>query len=81
MAPFPNPSEYLKSRDTGYAMRLPDNAVFQRYIRHLLKRPLGRPPKACLESVEGKPVVWYQDLVYQAQSWEILRRLVTKSLP
>ena len=45
----PEVYEYLESRDTGYAMRLPANEVLQRNIRHLLKRPVGRPPK--------KPVV------------------------
>ena len=62
--------EYLESRDTGYAMRLPANEVLQRHIRHLLKRPVGRPPK--------KPVVRYHDFVYQAQSWDIPRRVVAK---
>ena len=62
--------EYLESRDTGYAMRLPANEVLQRNIRHLLKRPVGRPPK--------KPVVRYHDFVYRAQSWDIPRRVVAK---
>ena len=69
----PEVYEYLESRDTGYAMRLPANEVLQRNIRHLLKRPVGRPPK--------KPVVRYHDFVYQAQSWDIPRRVVAKSLP
>ena len=56
--------------DIGYAMRLPANEVLQRNIRHLLKRPVGRPPK--------KPVVRYHDFVYQAQSWDIPRRVVAK---
>ena len=66
----PKVYEYLESRDTGYAMRLPANEVLQRNIRHLLKRPVGRPPK--------KPVVRYHDFVYQAQSWDIPRRVVAK---
>ena len=41
----PEVYEYLESRDTGYAMRLPANEVLQGNIRHLLKRPVGRPPK------------------------------------
>ena len=69
----PEVYEYLESRDTGYAMRLPANEVLQRNIRHLLKRPVGRPPK--------KPAVRYHDFVYQAQSWDIPRRVVAKSLP
>ena len=66
----PEVYEYLESRDTGYAMRLPANEVLQRNIRHLLKRPVGRPPK--------KPVVRYHDFVYQVQSWDIPRRVVAK---
>ena len=66
----PEVYEYLESRDTGYAMRFPANEVLQGNIRHLLKRPVGRPPK--------KPVVRYRDFVYQAQSWDIPRRVVAK---
>ena len=54
----PEVYEYLESRDTGYAMRLPANEVLQGNIRHLLKRPVGRPPKP--ESTEGRP--WGQPL-------------------
>ena len=84
----PEVYEYLESRNTGYAMRLPANEVLQGNIRHLLKRPVGRPPKACPasvpstqhrgEPVEGKPVVRYHDFVYQAQSWDIPWRVVAK---
>ena len=66
----PEVYEYLESRDIGYAMRLPANEVLQGNIRHLLKRPVGRPPK--------KPVVRYHDFVYQAQSGDIPRRVVAK---
>jgi hypothetical protein len=66
----PEVYEYLESRDYGYAMRLPANEVLQRYIRHLLKRPVGRPPK--------KPVVWYHDFKYQAKTWDQSRRVVAK---
>ena len=51
-------------------MRLPANEVLQGNIRHLLKRPVSRPPK--------KPVVRYHDFVYQARSWDIPRRVVAK---
>ena len=51
-------------------MRLPANEVLQGNIRHLLKRPVGMPPK--------KPVVRYHDFVYQAQSWDIPRRVGAK---
>ena len=53
MPPFPSSREYLKSKHTGYAMRLPANGVLQRYFRHLLKQPVGRPPRACPELAEG----------------------------
>ena len=66
----PKVYEYLESRDIGYAMRLPANEVLQRHIRHLLKRPVGRPPK--------KPVVWYHDFKYQAKTWDQSRRVVAK---
>ena len=66
----PEVYEYLESRDTGYAMRLPANEVLQGNIQHLLKRLVGMPPK--------KPVVRYHDFVYQAQSWDIPRRVVAK---
>ena len=66
----PQVYEYLESRDIGCAMRLPANEVLQRCIRHLLKRPVGRPPK--------KTVVWYHDFKYQAKTWDQSRRVVAK---
>ena len=66
----PEVYKYLESRDIGFAMRLPANEVLQRNIRHLLKRPVGRPPK--------KPVVWYHDFMYHAGSWDRPRRVVAK---
>ena len=56
--------------DCEGAMLRPAHEVLQGNIRHLLKRPVGRPPK--------KPVVRYHDFVYQAQSWDIPRRVVAK---
>lgn len=66
----PDVCEYLKSRDIGYAIRLPVNDVLQEHFKHLLKRPVGRPPK--------KPIVWYHDFQYQAGSWDRPRRVVVK---
>ena len=61
----PKVYEYLESRDPDAPSgRLPANEVLQRHIRHLLKQPVGRPPKACPEPVEGKPVVRYHDFGY-----------------
>jgi len=66
----PEVYEYLKSRDIGYAIRFPANEVLQRHIRHLLKRPVGRPPK--------RPVVRYHDFMYHAGRWDRPRRVVAK---
>ena len=62
--------EYLEPRDIGYAVRLPANEVLQEHIKHLLKRPAGRPPK--------KPFIRYHDFQYQAKSWDHPRRVVAK---
>src|SRR3954451_14393451 len=45
-AGFAAPEVYqlLEAEDYGYVIRLPANAVLQRRIAHLLKRPVGRPP-------------------------------------
>jgi len=66
----PEVYEYLEQRDIGYAIRLPANEVLHEHVKHLLKRPVGRPPK--------KPSIWYHDFQYQAKRWEHLRRVVTK---
>ena len=44
--------------------------MLQREIEPLLTRPVGRPSNA--------PVVWYADFLYQAQSWDLARRVVAK---
>jgi hypothetical protein len=46
------------------------NAVLERQIAHLLKRPVGRPSK--------KPKVFYHSFRYQARSWGRARRVVAK---
>ena len=66
----PEVYEYLELRGIGYAMRLPANAVLQGQIRHMLKRPVGRPPE--------KPIIWYHDFSYRAKSWKYPRRVVAK---
>jgi hypothetical protein len=53
-----------------YAIRLKVDPVLQRKIAHLLKRPVGRPPR--------KPKVFYTSFRYQAKSWECVRRVVAK---
>lgn len=66
----PEVYQYLETQHIGYAIRLPANDVLQEHIKHLLKRPVGRPPK--------KPIVWYHDFQYQAGSWDRPRRVVAK---
>src|SRR5215831_19193591 len=53
-----------------YAIRIKANAVLERKIAPLLKRPVGRP--SC------KPKVFYHSFRYQAKSWECARRVVAK---
>ncbi len=62
--------DYLESKHIGYAIRLPSNAVLQREIAHLLVRPTEWPSR--------KPIVSYHDFAYQAQSWNVSRRVVAK---
>ena len=56
----PDVYEYLEEHGCLYAIRLPNNDVLEREIQHLLKRPVGRPPR--------KPVIRYHDFQYQAGS-------------
>lgn len=71
-AAFADPKvyEYLEENNFLYAIRLPSNEVLEREIEHLLKRPVGRPPK--------KPIIWYHNFQYQAGSWDRPRRVVAK---
>jgi len=62
--------EYLEENGFLYAIRLPANDILQKEIKHLLTRPVGRPPK--------KPIVLYEDFKYQAASWNKPRRVVAK---
>jgi len=62
--------EYMESKSIGYAIRLPANDVLQREIAHLLVRPTEWPSR--------KPVVSYHSFAYQAQSWDVPRRVVAK---
>ncbi len=62
--------EYLEGERFWYAIRLPENDVLQREIKHLLVRPVGRPSL--------KPRVFYDSFMYQAGSWDRPRRVVAK---
>src|ERR687896_1933957 len=71
-AAFAKPEIYelLEAEGIRYAIRLPANQVLQRRIGHLLRRPVGRPPK--------KPVVSYAGFHYQAAGWTRARRVGAK---
>ena len=62
--------QYLEASSIGYAIRLRSNQVLQREIAHLLIRPT--------EWTSRKPIVSYHDFAYQAQSWNVSRRVVAK---
>ena len=62
--------EYLEGNGFLYAIRLPANEILYEKIRHLLTRPVGRPPK--------KPIVLFYEFMYQAASWERSRRVIAK---
>jgi Transposase DDE domain group 1 len=71
-AAFANPEvyEFLEAEGFKYAVRLPANQILQERIAYLLKRPVGRPP------IEVRR--YYASFSYQAQSWEMSRRVVAK---
>src|SRR5262245_1649049 len=60
----------LEQEGYWYAIRLKANAVLERHIAHLLKRPVGRPSK--------EPKMIYHSFRYQAKSWDRARRVVAK---
>jgi len=61
---------YLEAERYFYAIRLKGNQILYDKVKHLLTRPVGRPPK--------KPIVLYHSFRYQAASWKIARRVVAK---
>jgi hypothetical protein len=71
-AAFASPKQFrlLEAESYWYAIRLKANAVLERQIAHLMKRPVGRPSK--------KPKVIYHSFRYQAKSWDRARRVVAK---
>ena len=71
-AAFASPDiyEYLEAEGILYAIRLPANKVLQESIAHLLRRPVGRPPKYVQR--------FYASFSYQAGSWNRKRRVVAK---
>jgi hypothetical protein len=71
-AAFASPEVYmfLEAESFKYAIRLPANAVLQRRIAHLFKRPVGRPPHEIRR--------FYASFRYRAASWDRSRRVVAK---
>ena len=64
------PYEFLEAEGFKYAIRLPANRVLQQSIAHLLRRPVGRPPKEVRR--------YHASFSYKAQSWSKSRRVVAK---
>jgi hypothetical protein len=56
----PKLMKLLEAEGYRYAIRLKANAVLERHIAHLLKRPVGRPSK--------RPRVFYHAFRYRAKS-------------
>jgi hypothetical protein len=67
---LPDLYDYLEAEDYKYTIRLKANSVLQGHIAHLLKRPVGRPPKDVQR--------FYASFSYQAGSWSRKRRVVAK---
>jgi hypothetical protein len=66
----PKLTTVLEAEGYWYAIRLKANAVLERKITHMRKRPVARPPE--------KPKVFYHSFRYQAKSWDRSRRVVAK---
>ena len=71
-AAFASPEiyDYLEAEGMLYAIRLPANKVLQGSIAHLLKRPVGRPPRDVRR--------YHASFSYQAGTWDKPRRVVAK---
>ncbi len=67
---IPELYELLEAEGYRYAIRLKANPNLERQIKHLLTRPVGRPP--------NKPQRFYHSFTYQAQSWDTPRRVAVK---
>ena len=66
----PDVYDFLEAEEFLYAIRLPANRVLQQSIAHLLRRPVGRPPKEVRR--------YHASFSYKAQSWSKPRRVVAK---
>jgi len=72
-AAYAIPAIYARLEDAGYfyAIRLPTNAVLRSRIAHRMTRPVGRPSQTKVKRL-------YEDIEYQAQSWDKPRRVIAK---
>ena len=66
----PKLMKVLEEERYWYAIRLKANAVLERQIAHLMKRPVGLPSKT--------QKVYHHSFQYQAKSWDRARRVVAK---
>ncbi len=67
---LPDLYEFLEAEGFKYTIRLKANAVLQRRIGHLLRRPRGRPSHHVRR--------FHANFTYQAASWSRKRRVVAK---
>ena len=67
---MPEVYEFLEAENFKYAIRIPANKVLQDSIAHLLKRPVGRPPKEVRR--------YFASFSYQAKSWDRKRSVMAK---
>jgi len=72
-AAYAIPAIYGRLEEAGYyyAIRLPANSVLKEKIAHRMTRPVGRPSQTKVKRL-------YEDIEYQAQSWDKERRVIAK---
>jgi hypothetical protein len=72
-AAYAIPAIYARLEETGYfyTIRLPSNAVLKEKIAHRLTRPVWRPSLTKVKRI-------YEDIEYQAASWDKDRRVIAK---
>jgi hypothetical protein len=72
-AAYAIPAIYARLEEAGYfyAIRLPTNAVLRSRIADRMTRPVGRPSQTKVKRL-------YEDIEYQAQSWDKPRRVIAK---
>jgi len=69
----PDLYEYLEEEGYGYVIRLKRNRILESMVDPaLMARPVGRP--------SSKPLVRYQEFIYQAESWDCPRRVIAMTV-